>query len=256
MNSKQEEFLKSTTPCKDCAFSEYKDDVQTGCSAGRIEKFKELGQVLGTRTSDGKTYDVVSRFCNYFRTSKWHELNPENPLEIVRDQSAITFGIAVNCENHNEEKIGKTISCLENIDYDPEKITIVLSVDDPKNITHLVHGVNVLKRKFHRVFLVKNNQDITQIKDFDVFSKCANRSYFTTLEVGGTFSPNLFSGINKLINEDLLKLVFIESSDTQTLSSEVVKRQYLNYRDYNLMMSEIKEQSKHSDMYAYYEEKH
>lgn len=251
MNSKQEEFIKSTTPCKDCAFSEYKDDIQTGCSAGRIEKFKELNQVLETRTSDGKTYDVVSRFCNYFRTSKWHEFNPENCLEIVRAESAITFGIAVNCENHDNEKIRKTISSFENIDYDPEKITVVLHVDDSKDINHLVHSVNVLKRKFHRVFLVKNNQEITQIKDFDVFSKCANRSYFTTLNVGGMVPPDLFSEINKLVNEDLLKLVFIESLDTQTLSSEVVKRQYLNYKDYNLMTSEIKEQSKQSDMYAY-----
>jgi len=57
------------------------------------------------------------------------------------------------------------------------------------------------------------------------------------------------------VNTDLSKVVFMETEHTETIVSALVKRQYLNYLNYELMSSELKEHSKKSDMYIYYEEK-
>ena len=256
MSSEREELVKTATPCKMCAFSEYTDGVQSGCAAGRIDRFRELGEVAEVKESDDKTYSVVSRFCNYFRTEKWTEDKEKDEyLDIVKRESALTFGLVINCEDHTEEKIEKTINCIQNVNYDKNKITILLHVDKADNITTLVHQVNVLKKDFKRVYLVKNQQDIRQIKDYDIFTKCANRSHFTTMKIGGTFAPNLFYDINETVNTDLSKVVFMETEHTETIVSALVKRQYLNYLNYELMSSELKEHSKKSDMYIYYEEK-
>lgn len=256
MKSEQEGQIKSSTPCKQCAFCQYEKDIQVGCSIGRLEQFQELEEILETKETDGKTYHVIGRLCNYFRSPDWAEANEgKNLIDLAVQESKPTVAVVVDCQEHTSEKIEKTVNSIKAIDYDHSKVAIVLHVDDSENIWHLVHQVNELKKEFARVKLVVNKQDIRQIKDFDIFSKCSDKAFFTTMKIGAEFCPELFNIVDFIINEELAKIVFIETKETQTVLSSLVKDKYLDYLDYDLMLKDIRQISQDSNMYAYYEEK-
>lgn len=255
MKSEQEELIKAQTPCKECCFCEYENSTQVGCVASRLVTFEELGQIAKVDTSDGKTYSVIDRFCNYFRSQKWKENKKDtNLLELAKKESACSFGVVIDCEDHNPEKIQKTLKSLQEINYNKDNITVILHLDGSENIVHLVHVINVLKKDFKQAYLVSNAQNNKQIKDYDIFSKCVNRSHFTTLKIGATVPKNLFASIEKCLNEDLAKIVYFESKDTDTLSTKLVRKSYLDYMNYEDMLKDLKDKSKQSNMYGLYEE--
>ena len=255
MKSEQEELIKAQTPCKECCFCEYENSTQVGCEAGRLVTFEQLGQVAKVDTSDDKTYSVIDRFCNYFRSPNWKEGKEDtNLLELAKKESACSFGVVIDCEDHSPEKIEKTLKSLQEIDYNKDNITVILYLDGSRDIVHLVHAINVLKKDFKRAYLVSNSQENKQIKDYDIFSKCVNRSHFTTLKLGASVPKNLFSSIDQCLNEDLAKIVYFESKETDTLSTKLVRKSYLDYLNYEKMLDDLKIQSKESNMYGLYEE--
>lgn len=255
MKSEQDELIKAQTPCKECCFCEYENDSQVGCSAGRLETFKDLNQIAKTDTSDGKTYSVVDRFCNYFRTQDWKKNKEDKDLlERAKKESACSFGVAIDCLDYSEEKLERTIESLKEINYNKNYITILFHTDGSSNIVFLVHAVNVLKKHFREVFLVSNTQDLKRVKDYDIFSKCVKRSHFTTLKLGSKVPKDLFSSIEACINEDLAKIVYFESKDTDTISAKLVRKNYLDYLNYEEMSEDLKNKSKESNMYGLYEE--
>src|SRR6056300_1404439 len=249
--SEQEEKIKSSTPCKECYFCKYENNIQVGCLTGRLEKFREEGEILETRESEGKTYSVIGRLCNYFRLQRWAEKYEDKDLvEIVEKESEPTFALVIDCEDHSPEKLEKTLNDLIELDYNRRKLTIVLHIDGTRDIWQLVHQVNLLKKYFPRVLLISNSQRQKNIKDYDIFSKCANMYFFTTMKIGGDISPDLFNDINHIINYDLKKIAFVETKDTQSVISSVVKDKYLDFNDYEKMLKYVRQFSIDSDMYA------
>jgi len=261
MKSEPEDLIKGEptnveTPCKECSFCEYQDGVQTGCAAGRLEIFKSFNQIARQDSSDNKTYSVIDRFCNYFRSQKWKKDNQEeNLLEAVKKETTCGFGLAINCKDHTPEKIKTTLESLKNIDYDQARITVVFYVDGSKNISHLVHLVNELKKIYYKVILVSNSQEKNHIKEYDIFSKCCDKTHFTTCNIGCVIPKGMFSAIDSCINLELAKIVYFESSDTTTVQIKLVRRVYLEYLNYNKMLEDIKIISKTNNMYGWYEEK-
>lgn len=264
MKSEQEEPNKELdrveTPCKECAFSEYEHSVykgfQTGCSLGRLEKFKELNQISRREATDGKTYNIIGRFCNTFRSQAWKKSKGDQDLvEEVEKETRCGFSLVVDCQDHSMESIEKTLQSIKDIKYDQKRITIILHIDGSREISNLVHMVNQLKQISSKVFLVSNTQEDKRIKEYDIFSKCIDKTFFTTCKIGSQIPKDLFSSINETINKDLAKITYFESKETDTVQINLVRKIYLNYMDYDKMLEDIKVQSKQKKMYGWYEEK-
>ena len=255
MKSDQEELFKAETPCKQCCFCEYENSLQVGCKAKRLKKFTELNQIARTDSSDDKTYFVIDRFCNYFRTEGWKsDKEDKDALDLVKRESMSSFGIVIDCEEYTDEKLQITLESLQKIEYNKNYIAIVLHLKGASNINSLVHAINILKKDYRASYLVSNSLDVKHINDYDIFSKCANRTYFTTLKLGSKVPQGLFSSIDECLNEDLARIVYFESSETSTILTELAKKNYYDYLDYDKMLEELKNKSKESNMYGLYEE--
>lgn len=264
MKSKQQEPNKELdrveTPCKECVFSEYEHSVykgfQTGCSLGRLEKFKQLNQISRKESTDGKTYNIINRFCNTFRSQKWKNSKSEEDLtKEVEKEIECGFSLIVDCQNHSMESIEKTLRSIKDIEYDQKRITIVLHINGSREISNLVHMANQLKQINSKVFLISNTQQDKRIKEYDIFSKCVDKTFFTTCKVGSEVPKDLFSSINETINKDLAKIIFFESKETNTVQINVARKAYLDYMDYDKMLEDIRIQSKQKNMYGWYEKK-
>ena len=232
MKSDQEELFKAETPCKQCCFCEYENSLQVGCKAKRLKKFTDLNQIARTDSSDDKTYFVIDRFCNYFRTEDWKsDKEDKDALDLVKRESMSSFGIVIDCEEYTDEKLQITLESLQKIEYNKNYIAIVLHLKGASNINSLVHAINILKKDYRASYLVSNSLDVKHINDYD-----------------------LFSSIDECLNEDLARIVYFESSETNTILTELAKKNYYDYLHYDKMLEELKNKSKESNMYGLYEE--
>ena len=72
--------------------------------------------------------------------------------------------------------------------------------------------------------------------------------------MGSKVPQGLFSSIDECLNEDLARIVYFESSETNTILTELAKKNYYDYLHYDKMLEELKNKSKESNMYGLYEE--
>ena len=70
-----EQSEKPQTVCRDCSFSVYEGDTQTGCLLGNIEKLAENGaEIVESYDETGREFNVINdRLCVFWRHPQWEE---------------------------------------------------------------------------------------------------------------------------------------------------------------------------------------
>lgn len=77
---------KLVVPCKGCTFALWEGKTQTGCAAGRLEKFRALGLVTDCRDEENE-FAVLGRACNLRRLEGTASV--EECLDRVRPRLAV-----------------------------------------------------------------------------------------------------------------------------------------------------------------------
>ena len=82
------------TLCRDCIFAEWDKNNQTGCSIGRLDKYKELDCVFDCEEGeeDKKFFMINGRYCMMCRNQKWvtdNDIPEENWEEVAREEMKI-----------------------------------------------------------------------------------------------------------------------------------------------------------------------
>ena len=126
------------TSCKECVFANYeyvddeKMDCQTGCTVGRLEKYKLEGVTFVEAYDSECGFTIINgRLCPYHRNvhSEWAKNNhPANYAAIARKEMTIVTDIVVYLSEEQKdivEGLTKTINSLKGLMLKPYTVSIV-----------------------------------------------------------------------------------------------------------------------------------
>lgn len=237
---KSQQSDKPGMTCEGCKFAEYSNDVQVGCSAGRLEKFKERGEFV-----DGN----LMRFCNMYRSE-----GAEITLEQAKIQVSPTFGIAI-FDDGNTPNVEETINSILKVNYDLKRVGVVISVVNAEDVSRLAHLINLLHEKGSTASkLVITGSDVpSKVRYDDCFIHLRRANHLIKVPSGTIFPENLFSDINISLNEEMEKYIFFESGDIQVVSLKAMSSEYYNYENYDSALEGIRKASLTHNMVKVYE---
>lgn len=245
--------LKITTSCKNCTFSEFNqmEGLQDGCRADRLSKFKLEDVHLNTDEDNG--YFEIGRVCNMHRD---RDDNPYITIEEAREEIEPTFGIVIYDDPTIETNLKDCIDSIMNLDYDKNKITVVISSFSSKNVSQLVDLINKLKTVYKRASLSLNTHTVERMIDYDGFSKCADRNYLIKMNYQSTISPQTLRRVDEILNDELLQIIAFQADGENKepitiLPKRVVSSEYLKYNSFNKMALSMVELTKINGYYQY-----
>lgn len=246
MTSKQSDNIIDTS-CKDCVFAIYDGDTQVECFAGRLEKFKKDDAVTEAYDNEKEFY-VIRRLCNLNRTDKQgDELRKE--LTERLHEIAVTYELIIDCSKGIKEQ-----DVFELIDgYYLDKLTIRLIHGEGNDLDD-IHKILQLSNKIITKYNTKC--PITQCLHYDeavhnIIDK-SKKSFHVIVKANDIKDKNILSKVNNIINEDLSKVIIVDSKDGLFISNLAYKVQVFSKEDTNYtdVIKKIIEYSKDMELYA------
>ena len=221
-----------TTSCCECVFAEYVGDTQTGCSMGRLEKFRKNGTTVLEAYNDEKEFFVIERFCSAFRDSEWKDILfyysndlSEKPEDRVRREVKIKCGFFIGFDDTcSISDLEKTIISIAEQELQPLYVTVANS---SKTDNLLI--LSVLRSYFENdggvVYTCSyvdvdelSTKEQTEIPEIwraidSAFTTTAKNGYYAAIRAGNIFSKDYLASINHYINEEMKQVILIRSED-------------------------------------------
>jgi len=271
MKSQQKENSSTAMTCEGCIFAEfaeyenatqygYENTTQYGCAADRIRKFSDEGELSLLPADDGTTVFGINRFCNLYRDKGWLEKQQEqdtefewNLLTIAQKEVEPTFGIVVYDRNVTGRNLQKTAESIKNIDYDKEKIFVVINYiphpnkKDPDVEKH-VAITNDLNSHGIKTVSVLNRVNEPRLVDFNAFSKCKSVSHLIKMDSLSEIPKDMLQNIDLSLNIDMEKIILFRHKSISCVSFPTVNNEYLNHNDFDKMIMSIESAAKQVNM--------
>lgn len=227
MKSKQRE-KRLQTSCKGCAFAIYDGDTQTGCKFGRTEKFLERGELFEAYDEE-KEFFVVQRLCNLARPTDNN--SEDSDLIEARDSIKPSVFISVMLDGGTKEDFDNLLSTIKSADYPADKLYIALSQpfestkEQRKLGTKLLFDIKNLGIRSQVIFNIAS-----KMREYDVFKKCEKKfSYYSFFSIKSQLSSEMLPYIDKVLNEDMDKVVFFRLNDVAFISSYAFLMNYIDH---------------------------
>jgi len=227
--------------CSNCVFSMTSGDNQTGCSAGRLDKFVTLGAFKPT----GSNYYQIPRFCNMYRNKEPWASGLSNLNEMLKKASyeaAPLFGIAVrDCPSRPFSDLERTVKSILDLDYDKDKVKTVISSFHGRGLSAVSHLVNVLQDGGNKhsscIFHINHRPDL---KDTEIFKKLVQSHYFVNVEVGTRLKPDLFRLVDHSLNTLMERVCMFEDEGVTIIRKHLMTKFYLQFKDYNKAVDHVR----------------
>lgn len=215
------------TSCRDCIFADYnRGNTQVACELGNLQKLADNGaEIISAYDDDMEFYVVENRFCNSFRPKGW-ELNKEDPIADMRQENAFSPDIIIYCDKDTiDDEVEKAYNAIQpsvgksGIQYSPCSKHIILDETkiDGKQFAHRL--TNDRSVYIHRI--LNNNGNRESIID-NLYKKFSS-NYITLMNCNDRLPKNYYERMDKLLNEDMKRVVLDVKNDIITLSRFVFK---------------------------------
>jgi len=223
------------TVCRDCAFSEYEGERQTGCRLGKLDKFRQLGETIIPAYDDtGKDFYIIQdRFCVFWRDPNWKDSefaripkdkrNYDSLATRVRHEVRAKFLTIVYLdENSTISDLKKTVNSLKSGSLRPKKIIFC----DNKSSVDTRELIKVAKSSgclWGLERIVEDNASKQRCVDIAVKkSKSSENTYYSFFSAGEPVLKNFHSDIDNAINDDLTKFLalYVEPEEKEGVVSE------------------------------------
>jgi len=253
MKSQQKEDNPISMTCDGCKFAQRAGNIQVGCEAGRIKKFKKAGDV-DLKFSFPTSYGL-KRFCNLYRDQEWldKQETKDSPLHIARKEIEPTFGIVIYDRNVTGRNLKKTAESIKNIDYDKKKIFVVINYiphPDKKDsdVEKHVAITNDLNSHGVKTALVLNKWDEPRLVDYNAFSRCVSASHLVKMDSLSEMPKDMLRRVDLSLNEDMEKIIVFRHKSISCVSFPTVNDEYLNHNDFDKMIMSIESAAKQVNM--------
>jgi hypothetical protein len=221
--------------------------IQEGCLCGRVDIFKNRGEA---QVEQGDTHYTLTKFCNMYRTEEWQEEQDEPALEAARQEVMPLFGIAVY--DQIDKKINdlqRTVDSILAANYQRNKIKVILSTFQERGVSAVANIINNLQLEVKHSSAVFQLLGNDYIKDTEAFKKLAQATYFVKVKSGEEIPPDIFTEIDRSMNDDLERIVMFEGDGFSIISKKVVTDLYLEHMDYDKMVNHIRKISQEQNVY-------
>ena len=206
-----------TTSCKDCVFSEKEEKTQTGCSLNRIEKFKNRGVfVVEAEDLEENEFNVIETWCGAYREEPWKE-GVDDIHAKVREEYQIRAGYIVIVDEDSvgdyEANLRKTVASIESQSIPVSYLLIANKI--PTKYTDIISGtVTALDGvDFDYKVVTMTEEGTTDDEAIDeAFSRVKN-GFYIVAKAGHELRPNVTKNLNYAINEELLRVAYVEGYD-------------------------------------------
>lgn len=259
MKSQQKENSSTAMTCQGCIFAEYEGDTQYGCSADRIRKFSDQGD-LALLPEDDVTVFGINRLCNLYRDKSWLEKQQYqetefewNLLTIARKEAEPTFGIVIYDRNVTGRNLKKTMESIKNLDYDKKKMFVVINYipyPDKQNpdVKEYVEIVNDLNSHGIKTVSVLNKVNEPRLVDYNAFSRCTSASHLVKMDSLSEIPKDMLRRVDLSLNEDMEKIIVFRHDSVSCVSFPTVNNEYLNHNDFDKMIMSIESAAKQVNM--------
>ena len=245
--------------CAHCVFMEgipysggpFGHMCQTGCSAGRLDVLKARGKA---KLKDG--YYHLEQFCNMYRTEQWLEAvssgvdDPVEIFKIAKDETRPSFGVVVQDDtNLPQSELEKTVMSFCSMNYDFDKIKVVISSDTSREASTVVHLVHKAQENIKNTEYVSHLHDFKTFREKESFQKVVGYNYFVYAKAGTVVDQDMFEKIDTSLNSKLEQISLYKNPQVTCCPSKTVRSLYLNHNDYDVMLLELERTAKGQGMY-------
>lgn len=228
------------TVCRDCAFAEYEDVTQTGCSLGKLDKFREVGGcvIVPAYDEEKEFFIIQDRFCVFWRSLEWGAslekagFNEKSIRECVRGEVNGKFATILYFDKDSKLKdVKSTVASLKSGFLVPTKIIFCdnKSGIDTKDILEIAKSSSI-EWRLERIA----EADATQQRCVDICVRklrAMDNPYYSCFRAGVRVIKNFYSDIDKALNDDLIKFLALypkEEEEDGLISDGFVAQTHLH----------------------------
>lgn len=200
------------TICKNCAFSQWENNTQVGCSKNRLEILRAAGVEILQAYDDDKEFEIINgKYCIYSRSDKWLEKYKNDIDGQLEKELQFKYNAIVNFNNESLFELEKTVKSLSEQERLPTRITIVRpssSKTMPSAISKLFTDSIVPWRIQN---LIENENFLSGV---DMVVKSLNIPYYSLFNSGFELTDkDFFKKLEVMANDHNLQFVYLKGDD-------------------------------------------
>ena len=222
----------SSTLCHNCIFADYNDNIQTGCKADRLDKFKKANITISEIVyEDITSYVIEEKVCVYYRNKDWaldhyKNIDDQSLVATVSKELRIPYHVLLFVrKNDNIDDVSIRLTELEQQDIKPKMVTII-------DRTHALEPMSnqlltIMRNHSFDYWRVQTIQAIDQL-DTDVIdliydsTKKIPYMFYISFECQYTIPPTISKEIHTSLHDDM-KAFTVLTPNTNNVGAAALK---------------------------------
>jgi len=203
----------SSTLCHNCIFADYNDNIQTGCKADRLNKFKKANITISEMVyEDATSYIIEEKVCVYYRNKDWaldhyKNIDDKNLVATVSKELRIPYHVLLFVrKNDNRDDVSIRLTELEQQNIKPKMVTIIDRTHTPEPITNQL--LTIMRNHSFDYWRVQTIQAIDQL-DTDIIDLIYDNTkkipymFYICFECQYTIPPTVSKEIHASLHDDM-----------------------------------------------------
>ncbi len=193
--------------CQGCIFAQYDDGPQAGCDAGRVEKYREQGNLIEAFDDGGEFFIVNGRLCSMRRTPEQSRGNSVAE-RLCNARAEIRLGVDVIVVADSDlDALGVTLDALGRQTLPPAMVVCV------NNGALARGGLSAYLRGHTLTFNWKAQEIIERTPEGDpvpfgrvvdiALPQCSGAQYYTVLKAGCVPPLSYLEALDVVANDEL-----------------------------------------------------
>ena len=212
----------SSTLCHNCIFADYNNNIQTGCKAGRLDKFKKANIDISEMVyEDVTSYVIEEKVCVYYRNKDWaldhyKNIDGNNLAAIVSKELRIPYHVLLFVRNNDSiDDVNIRLTELEQQHIKPKMVTIIDRTHAPEPITNKL--LTIMRTHSFDYWRVQTIQAIDQF-DTDIIdliydsTKKIPYMFYICFECQYTIPPTVSQEIHTSLHDDMKAFTVLTSN--------------------------------------------
>ena len=203
----------SSTLCHNCIFADYNNNIQTGCKADRLDKFKKANITISEMVyEDVTSYVIEEKVCVYYRNKNWaldhyKNIDRENLVATVSKELRIPYHVLLFVRKDDSiDDVSIRLTELEQQKIKPKMVTIIDRTHTPKPITNQL--LAIMRNHSFDYWRVQTIQAIDQF-DTDIIDLIYDNTkkipymFYICFECQFTIPPTISQEIHASLHDDM-----------------------------------------------------
>lgn len=223
----------NNTPCKLCIFAEWDGVRQTGCSTGKLDKFRQRGaSILECYDDTNEFYVIENNICPSFRTSLWEKNIKGDVSDTIEKENEPRFHCIVFVDDSIDD-VKKTFDSICKQKLQPKNLTFILKVNSkilPTKIRDILKDSNTkIEWRIQGLQVEIEKEAVIHM----VCKAVKNIHYYAVCNAGYEYNDDVLLNIKKYTLDELMWFAMIKENE-DSLDGMIIPVSIHNHFYYNV----------------------